>query len=140
MSEQFPKDFTGITSMLPSMQGRTHGEPSNAYVEGTKRYYIHGVEVTEGAFLAFTQQATAPLTIYERRQLNKQLMDAYRDAAREHFASLTRYSVSPHANVQLSIDRDGAFVEVVVWVPRELFTCDGNHAAPRCLDPECWQS
>lgn len=59
--------------------------------------------------------------IYEERQAAQGLRIKYRDAARaqliERFGE--HCAVNEHANVNESLDGDGAFVECVVWVPKE---------------------
>lgn len=54
------------------------------------------------------------MTVYEERQRKQALRDAYRDKARELFPMT---SVDMHANVQVM--DSGAFVEAIVWVPKE---------------------
>jgi hypothetical protein len=52
----------------------------------------------------------------------------YRDAAREMCDGLCRgtglFTVSPYANVQVSTDGDGAYVEVQMWVPSSTVEID----------------
>lgn len=51
---------------------------------------------------------------YEQRQQKQSLRQAYLDKARELFPMT---SVEQHAHVQMM--SEGAFVEVIVWVPKE---------------------
>lgn len=53
-------------------------------------------------------------SIYDTRQQNKRLLEAYREAARNGVE--TSRSVNPHVNVHPL--EDGAYVEVAVWIER----------------------
>lgn len=58
------------------------------------------------------------MNIYEERQQKKQAIDDYREAAKK-IAAISGpqgISVNEHANVQVM--PDGAFVEVIMWVPK----------------------
>lgn len=53
------------------------------------------------------------------RDEEKQSYLAYRAAAQLMAKDLPGVSVPDHAPVQVTADRDGAFVEAILWVPKE---------------------
>ena len=81
-----------------------------------------------------------------RDELKKEYHD-YQAAARRMCADLPNVSVPDHASAHVPADRDGAFVDAVIWVPKKAITqcCmrdhngDGNcyiHSAPGVLRHE----
>lgn len=61
-----------------------------------------------------------------RSDLKKEYL-AYRAAARNLCGGLPGVTVSDHAAVHVTTDRDGAFVDAVIWVSREKIE-------PRCRE------
>lgn len=55
------------------------------------------------------------MTVKEERDAQKQRWQQYRDAVKKLFPTAT---VNPLCAVNETANKDGAFIEVVVWVPR----------------------
>ena len=53
-----------------------------------------------------------------RDELNKEYHD-YQDAARKLCEELPGVTLPNHPTVHVTADRDGAFVDAVIWVPKE---------------------
>ena len=61
------------------------------------------------------------MTTYSDRQDDKAKREAYREAARKWLCRVDGpcVTVSPRASVTEDADKTGAFVECVIWVPKE---------------------
>ena len=53
------------------------------------------------------------------RDEQKKEYQSYQDAARKLCAELPNVTVLNHPTVHVTADRDGAFVEAVIWVAKE---------------------
>lgn len=66
------------------------------------------------------------MTIKETRDAKKRRCDLYRVAAARGFPEAT---VQTYAAVNETLEQDGAFVEMIVWIPRDSIAC-ANEKAP----------